>query len=194
MLKKLAIIGFGSTMIAIGINGFILPLHIINGGFLGISLLLKYILGFKVGLTFILLNIPVYMFAFKSDPEYFFNGVMGAICSGIMIELLVPLNGMFHLSILSSVFIGAIIIGSGVGVMLRNHISPGGMDLLALLIAKWSKVNVGIIMFVMDACIIITGLYLLQDVKLFYSLIIVAIVGLLASLITTRNIEQNVIK
>ncbi|WP_144546926.1 YitT family protein [Bacillus sp. X1(2014)] len=194
MLKKLAIIGFGSTMIGIGINGFILPLHIINGGFLGISLLLKYILDFKVGMTFILLNIPVYMFAFKSDPGYFFNGVMGAICSGIMIELLVPLNGMFHLSILSSVIIGAVIIGSGVGVMLRNHISPGGMDLLALLIAKWSNVNVGVIMFVMDACIIITGLYLLQDVKLFYSLIIVAIVGLLASLITTRNIEQNVIK
>ncbi|WP_026563657.1 YitT family protein [Bacillus sp. UNC41MFS5] len=194
MLKKLAIIGFGSTMIGIGINGFILPLHIINGGFLGISLLLKYILGFKVGMTFILLNIPVYMFAFKSDPVYFFNGVMGAICSGIMIELLVPLNGMFHMSILSSVIIGAVIIGSGVGVMLRNHISPGGMDLLALLIAKWSRVNVGLIMFVMDAVIIITGLFLLQDVKLFYSLVIVAIVGLLASLITTRNIEQNVIK
>jgi hypothetical protein len=43
----------------------------------------------------------------------------------------------------------------------------------------------------MDAVIIITGLFLLQDVKLFYSLIIVAIVGLLASIITTINIERN---
>jgi len=51
-------------------------------------------------------------------------------------------------------------------------------------------VNVGIIMFAMDAVIIITGLYLLQDVKLFYSLIIVAIVGLLASLITSFRKEQ----
>jgi uncharacterized membrane-anchored protein YitT (DUF2179 family) len=184
MLKKLAIIAFGSTMIGIGINGFILPLHLINGGFLGISLLLKYILGFKVGITFILLNIPVYMFAFKSDPVYFFNGVMGAVCSGLMIELFIPLNGMFHLPVISSVIIGALIIGSGVGVMLRNHISPGGMDLLALIIAKWSKVNVGVIMFAMDAVIIITGLFLLQDVKLFYSLVIVAIVGMMASLIT----------
>lgn len=172
-------------MIGIGINGFILPLHLINGGFLGISLLLKYIIGFNAGITFIFLNIPVYMFAFKSDPVYFFNGVFGALCTGLMIELLVPLNGMFHLPIISSVIIGAMIIGSGVGFMLRHHISPGGMDLLALIIAKWSKVNVGIIMFAMDAVIIITGLFLLQDVKLFYSLIIVAIVGLLASLITT---------
>ncbi|QIZ09456.1 YitT family protein [Priestia megaterium] len=191
MLKKLAIIGFGSTMIGIGINGFILPLHLINGGFLGISLLLKYIWGFKTGITFIFLNIPVYMFAFKSDPIYFINGVIGALCTGLMIELFVPLNGIFHLPILSSVIVGAVIIGSGVGVMLRNHISPGGMDLLALMIAKWSKVNVGVIMFAMDAVIIITGLFLLQDVKLFYSLIIVAIVGLLASIITTINIERN---
>lgn len=194
MLKKLAIIGFGSTMIGIGINGFILPLHLINGGFLGISLLIKYLWDFKVGITFIVLNIPVYMFAFKSDPVYFINGVIGAICSGLMIELFKPLNGMVHMPIISSVIVGAVIIGSGVGVMLRNHISPGGMDLLALLIAKWSKVNVGVIMFVMDVVIIITGLFLLQDVKLFYSLVIVAIVGLMASLITTRYSEQNVIK
>ena len=130
------------------------------------------------------------MFAFKSDPGYFLYGVIGAICTGLMIELLVPLNGMFHLPIISRVIIGAMIIGSGVGVMLRHHISPGGMDLLALIIAKWSKVNVGVIMFAMDAVIIITGLFLLQDVKLFYSLIIVAIVGLLASLITSFRKEQ----
>lgn len=191
MLIKLAVIGFGSTMLGIGINGFILPLNLINGGFLGISLLLKYILGFKVGITFIFLNIPVYMFAFKSNPGYFINGVIGAVCSGLMIELFSPLNGMFHLPVISSVIIGAVIIGSGVGVMLRNHVSPGGMDLLALIIAKWSKVNVGVIMFAMDAVIIITGLFLLQDVKLFYSLVIVAIVGLMASLITTIQIVQG---
>src|SRR4051794_35819530 len=101
MLKKLAIIGFGSTMIAIGINAFIQPLYLINGGFLGISLLLKYLWGFKVGITFILLSIPVCMLALKSDPVYFINGVIGVICSGLMIEIFKPLNGMVHLPILS---------------------------------------------------------------------------------------------
>lgn len=157
---------------------------------MGISLLLKYLWGFKVGITFIFLNIPVYMFAFKSDLMYFLNGVMGVLCSGLMIELLMPLNAIFHLPILSSVILGAVFIGVGVGVMLRNHISPGGMDLLALLIAKWSKVNVGVIMFAMDAVIIITGLLLLQDAKLLYSLVVVSVVGLLASIITSVRSEQ----
>ncbi|TDK58765.1 hypothetical protein E2K98_21360 [Bacillus salipaludis] len=185
MVKKMMVIGFGSTLIGIGLNGFIIPFHLINGGFIGISLIINYLWGFKAGLIFILLNFPVYMFAFKSNPLYFINGIIGAIISGLMIELLIPLNGVIHLPIMSSVIIGAVIIGIGVGVMLRNHVSPGGMDLLALLLAKWSKVNVGVIIFAMDTMIIFAALFLLQDAKLFYSLLIVSIVGLLASMITS---------
>ncbi|MDR6998473.1 YitT family protein [Neobacillus niacini] len=185
MVKKMVVIGFGSTLIGVGLNGFIIPFHLINGGFLGISLIINYLWGLKAGLTFIFLNFPVYMFAFKSDPLYFMNGIIGAIISGLMIELLKPLKDTFHLPIMSSVIIGAVMIGIGVGVMLRNHISPGGMDLLALLLAKWSKINVGVIIYAMDTVIIFAALFLLQDAKLFYSLLIVSIVGLLASLITS---------
>ncbi|MEO2075567.1 MAG: YitT family protein [Bacillus sp. (in: firmicutes)] len=195
MLKKLVIIGFGSTMLGIGINGFILPFHLINGGLFGVSLLIKYIFGFKAGIIFILLNIPIYMFAYKTNRTYFFNGLLGAILSGIMIEFLLPLNGRFHLPLLSSVIVGAIIIGIGVGVMLRNHISPGGMDLLALLISKWSRINVGVIMVMMDGMIILTGLFLLQDIRLLYSLLVITIVGLLATIITSYpRIQSDTIK
>ncbi|WP_251554993.1 YitT family protein [Neobacillus muris] len=185
MLKKLAVIGFGSAMIGIGINGFILPYHLISGGFFGISLLLNYLFDYKAGITFILLNIPVYFFAFKSDREYFYHGVIGAVCSGFMIELLLPLSGNVHLPIISSIIIGAIAIGIGAGVMLRNHISPGGIELLALLISKWSHLNVGIIAFSIDTAIIMTGLILLGDPKLLYSLLIVSIIGLVISIITS---------
>lgn len=191
MLKKLAIIGFGSTMISIGINGFILPFHLINGGFFGISLLLKYVLGIKAGLAFILLNIPVYLFAFKSDRHLFYNGLTGVCFSGIMVELLLPLSGTVQLPLISSVILGAIIIGVGVGVMLRNHISPGGMDLLALLIAKWTKVNVGVIMVAMDAVVILIGLLLLKDPRLLFSLLIISIIGLLATFITSWRQVQT---
>ncbi|MDP4084137.1 MAG: YitT family protein [Bacillota bacterium] len=185
MLKKLFIIGFGSTLIGIGINGFIVPFHLINGGIFGISLILNYLFGFKPGITFILLNLPVYLMAFKSDRLYFINGLLGATISGLTIELLMPIRGTIHMPIVESVILGAGIIGIGIGVMLRNHISPGGMDLLALLVAKWSKVNVGIIIYVIDTIIIIAGIFLLRDAKLLYSLLIVSIVGLLAYVLTT---------
>lgn len=191
MLKKLAVIGFGSTMIGIGVNGFILPYHLINGGMFGISLLFNYLWQFSIGLTFVLMNIPIYLLAYKSDFHYFLYGLIGAVFSGFMIELLVPLKDVFHLPIISSVIIGGLIIGIGVGTMLRNHISPGGMDLLALLLAKWTKINVGIIGYAIDTVIILSSLLLLQEPRLLYSLLIVSIVGLLATVITSWNHYEN---
>jgi uncharacterized membrane-anchored protein YitT (DUF2179 family) len=191
MLKKLAVIGFGSTMIGIGVNGFILPFHLINGGMFGISLLFNYLWQFSIGLTFVFLNIPIYLLAYKSDLHYFLYGLIGAIFSGFMIELLVPLRDVFHLPIISSVIVGGLIIGIGVGTMLRNHISPGGMDLLALLLAKWTKINVGIIGYAIDTVIIMSSLFLLQEPRLLYSLLIVSIVGLLATVITSWNHYEN---
>ncbi|MDP4107592.1 MAG: YitT family protein, partial [Bacillota bacterium] len=99
--------------------------------------------------------------------------------------LMTPLNGVVHLPIVASVICGGVFVGLGVGFMLRNHISPGGMDLLALLLSKWSKLNVGIIIYVIDTVIIMTGLFVLRDANLLYSLLIVGIVGLSASILTS---------
>ncbi|WP_285095531.1 hypothetical protein ACQRXC_26625 (plasmid) [Niallia taxi] len=57
--------------------------------------------------------------------------------------------------------------------------------MLALLFAKWTNLNVGGILFLMDTTIIITALFLIRDIKILYSLIIVSIVGLLACIIAT---------
>lgn len=184
MRKRLFIICICSTFISIGINGFILPYHLINGGVFGISLLLNYLFGFKISLIIIFLNIPIYLIALKSDLFYFINGVIGAFMSGLLVEVLKPLNGAIHLPIFASILCGGLFVGAGVGFMLRNHISPGGMDLLALLISKWSGLNVGMIIYVIDTMIILIGIFILQDVNLLYSLIIVGIVGFLASILT----------
>lgn len=185
MRKRLLIICFCSMLIGIGINGFILPVHLINGGIFGICLLLNYLYGFKISLLLLVLNIPIYLLALKSDPLYFINGVIGAVMSGFFIELMTPLNDAIHIPIFASVVCGGVLIGVGVGFMLRNHVSPGGMDLLALLISKWSKINVGIIIYVMDTIIIMAGLLILRDTNLLYSLLIVGIVGLSASILTS---------
>lgn len=184
LLKKLLAIGFGSTMIGIGLNGFILPFHLMNGGMFGISILFNYLWEFNIGLMFVVLNIPVYLLALKAEFTYFTYGLLGAFTSGAMIEALSPLGDFFQLQIITSVIIGGIFVGVGVGTMLRNQVSPGGMDLLALLLAKWTKTNVGIISYAMDTFIILTSLFLLQEPRLLYSLLIVSIVGMLVTIFT----------
>ena len=73
--KRLIIIGISSLFIGMGINAFILPLHLLNGGIFGISLLLKYLFGFKLGHLIILLNTPIYLLALVYDKSFFINGL-----------------------------------------------------------------------------------------------------------------------
>jgi uncharacterized membrane-anchored protein YitT (DUF2179 family) len=185
VLKKILIIGFASILIGIGINVFIIPLHLLNGGVIGISLLLKYLLGFKLGITIFCINAPIYLIALKFDQTFFINGVIGLIITSIVIDLLLPLSGIIQLPILISASIGGLFIGFGVGIMLRNHTSPGGIDLLSLLMSKWFSINPGIFILFVDTLIIISGLLILKDIRLIYSLLTVAIVGFIVSIFTS---------
>lgn len=185
MLKRIIIIGVASILIGIGINVFIMPLHLLNGGVFGISLLLKYLLGFKLGLTIFCINFPIYLLAFKFDQTYFINGVLGLIISSVIIDLLFPLSGIIHLPIIISASVGGLFIGCGVGIMLRNHTSPGGVDLLSLLMSKWFSINPGVFILVIDALIIVSGLIVLKDLHLMYSLLTVTIVGIVVSILTS---------
>lgn len=187
MLKKLTFISLGGMFIAIGINVFILPLHLINGGVIGISLLLNYTWGFNLGLTILMINLPIYLFTLKYERLYFLNGLYGMIISSVMIECLFPLRNLFHLSPWLSSIIGGIFIGTGVGIMLRHHSSHGGIDLLALVISKYFPINPGFIMLITDTFIIVYGMMMLKDYRLIYSLLTVISVGTVASLLTSMK-------
>ncbi|MFB5285315.1 YitT family protein [Peribacillus sp. Hz7] len=184
-MKKLVVLLFSSVCIGIGLNIFILPLHLINGGIFGISLLIKYIWGIQVGHSMIMLNTPIYFLSLLYDKSYFINAILGLVFTSTMIDLLTPLNGLLHPPILISAILGGITIGIGVGFMIRLHISPGGIDLLALLISKSKAINPGIVMFLIDVFIIIAGIIILKDFKLIYSIITISCVGLCVGVLNT---------
>ncbi|WP_181742448.1 YitT family protein [Terrilactibacillus laevilacticus] len=185
MQKKIITIAFASFLIAVAINGFIIPLHLLNGGFWGISILAHYLWGYKIALTFACLNIPIYLIAFKYNNVFFINGLLGTCFVTVATDLLSPLQNMINFSFFTSIVLGSLILGIGVGLMLKFHTSPGGMDLLALMLSRWFKINVGLIIFILDLLIITSGVILLQDEKIFYSLIIVFMVGIITMMMTS---------
>ena len=188
-MKMLVTLLFSSFCIGVGLNLFIIPIHLINGGIFGIGLLIKYVWGIQVGHTMIMImimiNIPIYLLSLLYDKSYFFNAILGLAFTSTIIDWLTPLNGLVHLPIITSAIIGGMTIGIGVGFMLRQHISPGGVDLLALLISKTTATNPGIIIFIIDSLIVIAGIIILKDLKLMYSLITISCVGFFVILINS---------
>ncbi|NLY81136.1 MAG: YitT family protein [Lysinibacillus sp.] len=187
--KGLAII-FGSILLSIGINLFLAPNEILDGGIIGLSLILHYLFNLKIGLTIILLSIPIFMIAWFKYRHYFYNSLHGLLVSSVTIDILKPLRFLINIEAIFSAIIGGFFVGLGIGIMLKFQTSTGGTDLLAQFISDQTKINVGIIILLIDSFVVILGGLLLSPSTLLLSIITILCVGLATSTITRHIIRH----
>ncbi|QIZ69028.1 YitT family protein [Geobacillus subterraneus] len=186
MRKIMAIVG-GSVLLGIGINVFLVPHHLLDGGMIGLGLIAKYVWHVQAGLTMVILSVPLYLAAWFYYRPFFYNSLHGLLFSSWMIDVLSILRGIVTLNPLLSAIIGGMLVGAGIGLMLREETSTGGTDLLAQFIAKWTNWNVGVIIFVIDSCIISTGSLMIDSVPFIYSLVVVTVVGAVTTMLTSEK-------
>ncbi|WP_209812203.1 YitT family protein [Ammoniphilus resinae] len=191
LLDKAIAIIIGSIIISIGINFFLVPFELLDGGIIGLGLIVKYLLGIKAGLTIIVLSIPIFTIAWFKYRNYFLNSLHGMFISSFMIDLLYPLHDLFlsyfDLPALVCSVIGGILVGLGIGIMLRYEVSTGGTDLLAQFLANIFRLNVGIMIFIIDALVICVGGLLISKETFFLSVVTITFVGLTTSICTWRT-------
>ena len=82
---------------------------------------------------------------------------------------------------------GGMFVGGGIGLMLRNGTSTGGTDLLAQMIADLAKLNVGFVIFLIDAIIIGISGYLFSTQTLLLSTIAILSVALVTMATTAKT-------
>ncbi|MEH7335709.1 YitT family protein [Neobacillus drentensis] len=189
MLEKIFAMMIGSILLSLGVNGFLVPYHLLDGGVIGLGLIIHYFYGWPTGLSIILLSLPLYVLAWFFERRYFFYSLHGLIISSFCIDLFSFINGRIQLGILPSTVIGGLLVGIGIGVMLRYETSTGGTDLLAQLLTKFTSINIGIIIFLIDGLIITSGIQVVGLEKFFYSLLTIICVGLMTTVTVARRPE-----
>jgi uncharacterized membrane-anchored protein YitT (DUF2179 family) len=187
MTGKILAVLVGSMLLGIGVNGFLVPHHLLDGGMIGIGLIMHYFYGWPTGLTMIFLSIPLYLLAWILERKYFFHSLHGLLISSLFIDLFAPVERGLQLGILPSAIIGGLLVGCGIGLMLRYETSTGGTDLLAQLIQKFSSLNVGILIFLIDGLVVLSGLKVIGMEKFIYSLLTITCVGLMTSLCVIKR-------
>lgn len=188
IFQKLIATIIGSLLLGIGVNGFLVPNHLIDGGILGIALILHYFFHFPTGITMVALSLPICIFASRNKRGYFFSSLQGLLVSSLFIDLLAPLRSQIFVSHLSSALIGGVIIGTGVGLMLRYKTSTGGTDLLAKIISGSFSVNIAIVIIFIDGLIVLAGFTLLEVDSVLYSCVAITTVGITTSLIVGNKL------
>ncbi len=180
-------ISIGSILLSIGINMFLTPYKVLDGGIIGIGLILHYLLGLKAGLMIILLSIPIFFIAWIYYRKYFYNSLHGMLISSFFIDLMKPFSGVIHLAPLISSIIGGILVGLGIGLMLRIGTSTGGTDLLAQFLFEKTGINVGILIFIIDAIVILVGGLLISSETFLLSCVTILAVGLTTTFISSKT-------
>ncbi|MEH7237184.1 YitT family protein [Bacillus sp. JJ1562] len=192
-MKAVAIL-VGSISIALGINIFLIPNMVLDGGIIGLGLIISYLFHTNAGLSIMVLSIPIFALAWFKYRSYFFNSLHGMLLSSFFIDLFHNLSQVrIHISPVLSSFTGGILIGFGIGYMLRFKTSTGGTDLLAQFLSDIVKMNVGIIILIIDVFVICLGGLFVSADTFFLSAITILAGGVTTSL-CTWNLASNDIR
>ncbi|MEI2663000.1 YitT family protein [Rossellomorea sp. LJF3] len=149
VLKRAFLITIGAMIMAVGLEIFLVPNQVIDGGIVGVSIMLSHITGIKLGLFIFILNIPFFFIGYKQIGKTFaFSTLYGIIILSISTTFLHPVAAFTQDILLASLF-GGIVLGIGVGMVIRYGGSLDGTEILAILSSKRLPFSVGeIIMFV----------------------------------------------
>jgi len=195
LLGKLLVIAFGSTLIAVSLHYFIIPHRIFEGGLIGIGLIFKYLFHLQVGVTFFMLSLPIYLTAWYYKRSFVINNILGLTATAALIELVGLAPDRPLLPPLASAYAGGLLIGLGVGGMLRHHITTDGIDLVAQIFSHRWRLNPGLVIFVFDLAVIGSGLAIMTDRQFVLSLITVTCIAFITTLLTSgihgpKKLEQ----
>ncbi|MFC7321062.1 YitT family protein [Halobacillus campisalis] len=191
-VKKASAILIGSVFLSLGINLFLIPHQVLDGGVIGLGLIANYVWDLQVGFTIICVSIPIFTIAWFQFRSYFYNSLHGLLVSSFLIDVLSDTrNYQVNIDPAVSSILGGVLVGCGIGYMLRHQTSTGGTDLLAQMIAKFMKVNVGFVILFIDLIVILLGGYLFSAHTLLLSTLTIISVALATMLLTSQRFTPN---
>ena len=149
ILTKLFFITLGCLIAAYALEAFLVPNNIIDGGIVGISIMVSHVTHTELGMWLIILNLPFMWLAFKQFGKMFLFYTAYAISMlAVFVTLIANTKHVVTQDLFLTAIFGGIILGIGVGTVLKNGGSLDGTEILSIKLNKKLPFTVGeIIMF-----------------------------------------------
>ena len=171
ILKKYILLFIGSIIAAIGLEIFLVPNNIIDGGIVGISIMVSHITGLPLSLFLVVLNIPFLYLGYAQIGKTFAISTLFSILSlSYWVSVFHPIPGLTNDLFLAAIF-GGIIVGIGVGLIIRYGGSLDGTEIVAILLDKRTSFSVGEIIMFFNLFILTSAGFVFSWDKAMYSLV-----------------------
>ena len=171
LLLKSAMIILGAALSSVGLEIFLIPNNIIDGGIVGISIMSSYLTHFPLGIFTFGLNLPFLIMGYRQIGKTFVLSTLFAIiCLSVGVSLLHPISGLTHDVFLAAIF-GGIINGAGVGLIIRAGGSLDGTEMIAIIFDKKISFSIGEIVMFFNVFILGSAGFLYGWDRAMYSLV-----------------------
>lgn len=178
-IQKIIMILLGNLLYSFAIAFFILPSGLITGGTTGIALFVNYLTGLDISLFVLIFNIVMFIAGLIILGKTFaLSTVLSSIAYPFMLSFAQWLNrltgDLTHDLILCTIF-GGLLIGIGIGIVIRAGASTGGMDIPPLVLNKKFGINVSVSLYAFDFTILILQMFFSVREQILYGILLVCI-------------------
>ena len=136
ILKRFIFITIGAVLMAVALEIFLVPNEIIDGGITGISIVLSSITPIKLGVFLFIINLPFLFIGYKQIGKTFaFSTLYGIVVLSVATTFLHHVDPFTNEKILAVLF-GGLILGLGVGLVIRYGGALDGTEIIAILLSK----------------------------------------------------------
>ncbi|MDE6952255.1 MAG: YitT family protein [Erysipelotrichales bacterium] len=192
-LKTIFLIVLGNMILAFGVTAFMIPHNIIIGGSTGIASFINYY--FDIPLSYTVMTINVIMFFvgyFMLGKKFALTTIISTFVYPLFLEVFQSIDALSHFCddlFLAGIYAG-IIIGIGIGLVIKAGASTGGMDIPLILLNKKKGIPVGNSMYICDTLILLTQMTFSKTTEILYGILIVFVTSFIINKVLTAGVSQ----
>ena len=187
-MKNFLFIILGNLIFALGIATFVMPNGLIMGGSTGLALSVQHFLGIDITITVAIINIVTFLAGlFILGKKFAATTLISTFIFPFFLNYFKDIEKLKHITsdtLLSAIF-AALLVGTGVGIVLRVGASTGGLDIPAIILNKKRGVPIAIVLYAIDISILLSQMIFSNIEQILYGIIIV--------LITTMVINKVIV-
>ena len=156
LLHKYLTIAIGTVLYAVGFQFFLYPNNITSGGVVGTAMIINQLTGFPVGVMTILLNVPLFLVAWRHfGLDFLIGSLVGMGLSSVLVDVFAGFGIIATHDPMLAAVIGGVIKGAGLGMIYYVGATTGGLDIVVkFLRRRYPFLNFGTLMLILDAVII----------------------------------------
>lgn len=180
--RAYSFIVLGTFIMAVAYVIFISPFKFAPGGVYGIAIVLHHLFDFRIGVTGILMDIPLTILGFwMLGPRFGVKTIVGMLLLSGWISAIEYFYGyepfVPNQPMLSALY-GGVLIGIGLGLVFKSKATSGGSDIIAMILAKYVHMSLGQLMIIVDSTIVLISWIAFKDPMIpLFSWVIIFITG-----------------